>query len=146
MPAIWNLILEMQLQQIHAVIQSGRADHKVTMNDTPNALVAGNGQTGVDDASIKVQIVESSAVAIPGAVLVTSDGGGFNASNRFVNIGQPNINLFGSLAQFRRGIVGRSNGDGFLKNYKFDPRVTFDAPPNFPCSACTYSDWLQSAL
>ncbi|HMP75840.1 MAG TPA: PilT/PilU family type 4a pilus ATPase [Kiritimatiellia bacterium] len=38
-PAIRNLIREMQLQQIHAVIQTGRADHMITMNDTLKQLV-----------------------------------------------------------------------------------------------------------
>jgi twitching motility protein PilT len=33
-PAIRNLIREMQLQQIYSVIQTGREDHMVTMNDS----------------------------------------------------------------------------------------------------------------
>ncbi len=37
--AIRNLIREMQLQQIHAVIQTGRAESMVTMNDSLRALV-----------------------------------------------------------------------------------------------------------
>jgi twitching motility protein PilT len=37
--AIRNLIREMQLQQVHAVIQTGRSDGMVTMNDTLRSLV-----------------------------------------------------------------------------------------------------------
>lgn len=48
-PAIRNLIREMQLQQIHAVIQTGRADHMVTMNDSLKELWQ-NGQIDAETA------------------------------------------------------------------------------------------------
>ena len=48
-PAIRNLIREMQLQQVHAVIQTGRADHMVTMNDSLRDLVL-SGQIDADVA------------------------------------------------------------------------------------------------
>lgn len=94
-------------------------------------------------ASNQVQIAGTNAVNIHAAIMVTGDGGGFNASNRFVFIGQPRINLYGSLAQYRRGIVGRVSGEGYLKNYKFDSRFFADAPPNFPYSVYTFSRWRQ---
>jgi hypothetical protein len=38
----------------------------------------------------------------------------------------------GSIAQRWRGIVGTSGGTGYLKNYKYDARLKYSSPPNFP--------------
>lgn len=95
-------------------------------------------------ASNQVQILGHQAINIHAAIMVTADGGGFNASNKYVNVGWPNINLYGSLAQYRRGVVGQVNGNGFLKNYKYDTRFYADAPPNFPYSVYTFTSWKQS--
>ena len=97
-------------------------------------------------ASNQIQIAGTQAVTIHAALMVTADGGGFNASNRYVNIGSPYINLYGSIAQYRRGIVGQSSGTGYLKNYKYDTRFYADAPPHFPYSVYRYASWSQATL
>ncbi len=94
-------------------------------------------------ASNQVQIVGTNAVTIHASVMVTSDGGGFNAAARSQAIGGPNINLYGSLSQYRRGIVSYATTpfQGFRKNYKYDARFLSDAPPNFPYSMYVFSEW-----
>lgn len=42
------------------------------------------------------------------------------------------INLYGSLSQKVRGAIGQTNGTGFLKDYKYDPRFARKSPPAFP--------------
>lgn len=96
-------------------------------------------------ASNQVQIAGTNEVTIHAAVMVTSGDDGFNASNRYVAIGSPYINLYGSLSQYRRGIVSRTGTpfQGYRKNWKFDTRFDADAPPHFPYSIYVFSDWRQ---
>ena len=44
------------------------------------------------------------------------------------------LNVYGSIAQKFRGIVGTGGGTGtgYLKNYRYDSRLRFQAPPYFP--------------
>lgn len=94
-------------------------------------------------ASNRVEILGTNSVTIHAAVMVTSDGGGFTANRAGFANGAPRINLFGSLSQYRRGIIGYSSTPikGFLKNYKFDTRYEANTPPNFPYSMYIFSNW-----
>lgn len=96
-------------------------------------------------ASNQVRIVGTNAITLHAALMVTSDGGGFNAQLYNTAFGKPNINLFGSLSQYRRGAVGQVGANGYSKNYKFDTRYNSDAPPNFPYSVYVFSQWSQTA-
>lgn len=98
-------------------------------------------------ASNQVQIVGTNAITLHAAVMVTSDGGGFNADRYTSVIGKPPINLFGSLSQYRRGPVGQATSPwrGYSKNYKFDVRFNSEAPPNFPYSVYVFSRWRQTS-
>ena len=96
-------------------------------------------------ASNQVRIVGTNAITLHAALMVTSDGGGFNAELYKKDFGKPNINLFGSLSQYRRGAVGQVGPNGYSKNYKFDTRYNSDAPPNFPYSVYVFSQWSQTA-
>lgn len=91
----------------------------------------------------QVQILGTNSVTIHAAVMVTGDGGGFNAEKKGNELGTPKINLFGSLSQYRRGVVGYNDSPmrGFLKNYKFDARYDAATPPNFPYSMYVFSNW-----
>ncbi len=42
------------------------------------------------------------------------------------------LNVYGSIAQKWRGIVGTGTSTGYLKNYRYDSRLRFQAPPYFP--------------
>lgn len=117
---------------------------------SPNPWQGGFNPAAVDDslgliASNRVQIVGANAVSIHAAILVTSGDEGFGAANRYVPIGAPPINLYGSLSQKRRGVVGQISTpmNGFTKNYKYDSRFHADAPPNFPYSVYVFSRWEQ---
>lgn len=94
-------------------------------------------------ASKQVQILGTNPVTIHAAVMVTGDGGGFNSEKSGSVLGSPRINLFGSLSQYRRGVVGYNSlpMKGFIKNYKFDARYDSSTPPNFPYSMYTFSNW-----
>ncbi|MBU0676585.1 MAG: hypothetical protein KJ626_00580 [Verrucomicrobia bacterium] len=80
-------------------------------------------------------------IAVHAAILVTDDGDGFNTYRKYENIGTPYIWLYGSLGQYRRGVVGRSDGKGFVKGYKYDTRLLGHPPPFYPYSAYDYSGW-----
>jgi hypothetical protein len=94
----------------------------------------------------QVQIRGTNAVTIHAAIMVTTDGGGFNAQYYTTEIGKPNINLYGSLTQYERGAVGQASSPwrGYAKNYKFDVRFRTDAPPHFPFSMFRFQGWSQA--
>jgi hypothetical protein len=59
---------------------------------------------------------------------------------------RPDIRLFGSLSQFRRGLIWSGGAaNGFDKVYKFDTRFYNDSPPNFPYSLYVFSAWFSVA-
>ena len=78
---------------------------------------------------------------IHAAILTTGEGWGFSCARWRQFLGGPEIRLYGSLSQFRRGVVGTTSGRGFDKNYKYDTRLLATPPPHYPFSAYTYSDW-----
>lgn len=41
------------------------------------------------------------------------------------------LTVIGSIAQKYRGVVGTSGGTGYSKDYRYDPRLVYDAPPHF---------------
>jgi len=97
-------------------------------------------------ASNSVILTMSNAVNIHAAIMVTSGAPsgleGFSAFYNDKNFGHPNINLYGSLSQYRRGLIWSSSAvNGFAKNYKFDTRLLNDAPPSFPYSVYVFSGW-----
>lgn len=71
----------------------------------------------------------------------SSNDVGFGAGARFQSFGSPNINLYGSVAQYQRGIVGTVGGNGFTKNYKFDDRNYGAPPPGTPYSVYKFTEW-----
>jgi hypothetical protein len=113
-----------------------------------NDIVYFGGTNTVNDflglvASNSVTITPTNTVNIHASILVTS--GGFNAaaSNKeYYAVGKrPYINLFGSLGQYKRGIVGDIGTKGFLKNSKFDARFEYDGPPSSASDHYEYSGW-----
>jgi hypothetical protein len=98
----------------------------------------------------KVEIKRDSSIMrndinIHAAILVTEGDGGFGCYRRYENLGEPNINMFGSISQYRRGIVGRLSSPprGFAKNYSYDDRLLLDPPQWYPFSNYVYSGWRQ---
>lgn len=65
---------------------------------------------------------------------VGSNNNGFWTEDRYTPIGVPYINLFGSISQYRRGVIGQMGGNGYLKNYGYDERLLIGAPPGIPIS------------
>lgn len=57
----------------------------------------------------------------------------FMVQNYKVGSAQGDLLVQGSIAQRWRGIVGQGSGDtGFMKDYRYDSRLTYTAPPYFP--------------
>jgi len=119
----------------------------------PNPWSASFTNSNVDDyiglvASNSVILTMSNAVNIHAAIMVTSGAAsgleGFSASYNASNLGRPDINLFGSLSQYRRGLIWSGAGNGFDKNYKFDTRLLNDAPPSFPYSIYVFTGWTRT--
>ena len=96
-------------------------------------------------ASNRCIVMPSNSVSIHAAIMVTSGNDGFGATNRYRDISAPYLNLYGSLSQYRRGVVSQAGSTflGFRKRYKFDVRFNTDSPPNFPYSMYTFSRWEQ---
>ena len=95
----------------------------------------------------RVEVGGTAAINIHAAIMVTGDAGGnswgFNATNKVMSIGQPKLNVYGSIAQYRRGVVGYVSGLGFAKNYKYDSRFNSISPPWWPYSTYLFSNWRQ---
>jgi len=79
----------------------------------------------------QVQVLGDNSINIHAAIMVCSNNYGFGAatwsSPRSGN--RPDINLYGSLAQYQRGVVAQGSSYGFDKNYKFDTRFLQISPP-----------------
>ncbi|WP_271175732.1 hypothetical protein [Leifsonia poae] len=45
--------------------------------------------------------------------------------------GRGSLNIYGAIAQEFRGTVGKSSGQGYTKNYNYDSRFKYTAPPKF---------------
>lgn len=87
-------------------------------------------------------------VNIHASIFVTKDNvgsndNGFWAEDRYSDIGAPYINLFGSISQYRRGVIGQMGGNGYLKNYGYDERFLSGAPPGIPISDYSPLEWEQ---
>ncbi len=62
---------------------------------------------------------------------------------------KPYINLYGSISQYRRGVVGHRIGyyqgvpewGGYWKNYAYDVRFSGTPPPGMPYSAYAFGAW-----
>lgn len=92
-------------------------------------------------AKDKVEITKRSDINIHGSILVTK--GGFGCAGRYESLGNPSINLYGGITQYRRGIVGQVGGRGFTKNYRYDKSLRANPPAQFPYSAYKFSGWKQ---
>ncbi|MFF1634503.1 hypothetical protein [Leifsonia sp. NPDC058248] len=45
--------------------------------------------------------------------------------------GRGSLNIYGAIAQEFRGTVGTAGGQGYIKNYNYDSRFKYTAPPKF---------------
>ena len=115
-------------------------------------------------ATDAVLVSSRTEINIHGSILVT--GGGFGCEGRYEDLGEPSINLFGGLTQYRRGVVGqlgtsywewrhdRRRGwyqvlvevpaKGFAKNYRYDDRLLTQPPAQFPYSSYDIEGWRQT--
>lgn len=64
---------------------------------------------------------------IEAAILSLQHSFGVQQYSRGAQLGT--LNVFGSIAQLYRGIVGQSGGSGYLKSYVYDTRLKFAPPP-----------------
>jgi len=96
-------------------------------------------------ARSSVEITSRRDINIHASILVTD--GGFGCEGRYERLGEPRINLFGGMTQYRRGIVGQLSTPprGFAKNYRYDDRLLVAPPAMFPYSAYTHSGWRQES-
>ncbi len=88
-------------------------------------------------------------VNIHAAIFVTEPSGsiqnpGFGAADRYSNLNSPYINMYGSIMQHTRGIIGTTGGSGYLKNYRSDSRFLLTPPPGAPYDPPEFSQWRAS--
>jgi hypothetical protein len=62
---------------------------------------------------------------------ILSVGHTFMVENYDVGAARGNLNIYGAIAQEFRGTVGTAAGNGYIKNYNYDPRFKYTAPPKF---------------
>jgi Tfp pilus assembly protein PilX len=55
----------------------------------------------------------------------------FVVDNSGCGAGLGNLNVYGAIGQNYRGVVGRSGGAGYIKNYEYDDRLATTEPPYF---------------
>ena len=100
----------------------------------------------------KVEISEGwniGDINIHASILVTQDGnGGFGAAwDGYWNYGYSSpyghLNLYGSLNQYRRRAVGLVSGNGYTKNYLYNPELLNNPPPGTPYSVFKITQWEQ---
>jgi len=77
--------------------------------------------------------------------------GSFGAQDYNTGSNRGYINLVGGIIQAVRGAVGTTSGGviktGYNKNYSYDSRFMFSAPPNFPnTGAYSVISWFESGL
>jgi len=126
--------------------------------DPPALTLAGNlssdmlGLVAGNDVTIPSSY--SGDIEIDGSIFAKS--GSFQAENwNYNHSGDWRINIIGSVCQKDRGAVGQTNGNGYKKSYRFDPRYddAFSAqanmhPPSFPSysqpSNVSIKNWWES--
>jgi hypothetical protein len=66
-----------------------------------------------------------------------------NFSSYVTSLPQKTLNVYGGIVQITRGVVGKTSGSGFLKNYLYDTRFQTSPPPFLTGMAlgATYSNW-----
>jgi hypothetical protein len=77
--------------------------------------------------------------------------GSFGAQDYNTGSNRGYINIIGGIIQNVRGAVGTTSGGviktGYNKNYSYDARFMFSAPPNFPnTGAYSVISWYESGL
>ena len=140
-----------------------------------SATTADHSDVGFNDDAItdtlgvvardSIEVTSRTEVNIHGSLLVTE--GGFGTAGRYEDLGEPSINLYGGIIQYRRGIVGQLGGGywewryrrqprgwyqvwvevpakGFAKNYRFDNLLLTQPPQHFPYSNYEIEAWQQT--
>ncbi|WP_349627160.1 hypothetical protein [Leifsonia sp. C5G2] len=62
---------------------------------------------------------------------ILSVGHTFMVQNYDIGPARGSLNIYGAIAQEYRGTVGTAAGNGYIKNYNYDPRFKYTAPPKF---------------
>ncbi len=78
----------------------------------------GGNQTG----SLSDPWIYAAILATQHSLIVDNSGCGKNLGN---------LNIYGAIGQNYRGVVGRTGGAGYLKNYEYDDRLATSEPPYF---------------
>ena len=113
-------------------------DSSITYNTNPITTPSSTDILGVvtqNNFIIEDNKANSNNVAIQGSIYCQT--GSFTADNYSTRAYCGYINLLGGIVQATRGAVGIIGGggtitNGFSKNYSYDRRFMFSAPPNFP--------------
>jgi hypothetical protein len=113
-------------------------DDDVILNSNPQQGSSGDmlGLVAENNVLITNNVANKKDVQIQASVF--SRSGSFTAEDYASRPSSGTIQLLGGIIQSARGPVGTFNGNpprlvsGFLKNYKYDERFLYDAPPFFP--------------
>jgi hypothetical protein len=113
-------------------------DDDVVLNSNPQHGSSSDmlGIVAENDVIITDNVANKSGIAVQASVF--SRSGSFMAENYDKRNAGGTIQLLGGIIQSARGPVGTFSGNppklvsGFLKNYMYDSRFLYDAPPFFP--------------
>jgi hypothetical protein len=113
-------------------------DDDVTLNSNPQHTSSSDmlGLVADNDVIIADNVANKNGITIQASVF--SRTGSFIAENYDKRHAGGTIQLLGGIIQSARGPVGTFSGSppqlvsGFLKNYQYDERFLYDAPPFFP--------------
>ncbi|MBN2161380.1 MAG: hypothetical protein JXR25_00335 [Pontiellaceae bacterium] len=69
-----------------------------------------------------------------------------NGTDASTRLGEPTINLYGSIMQYQRGGVGYLGGYGYVKRYCHDERFRLAPPPGSPYAPPEFFGWKMADL
>jgi hypothetical protein len=94
-----------------------------------------------EDGEDTAQAIRNNGITIHASIMAASnDNATFSVETALVEgvagSSGRKINLLGGIIQYRRGVVGKFTAagltQGFQKNYRYDTRLWYMAPPSFP--------------
>jgi len=104
-------------------------------------LVSANNVVIKEDGEDTAQAIRINGITIHASIMAASnDNATFSVETALLegvagSLGRK-INLLGGIIQYRRGVVGKFTvaglTQGFQKNYRYDTRLWYMAPPSFP--------------
>jgi len=108
-------------------------DDNITYKTDPRTNPDSKDMLGIvskNNVTITQNVANESSINIDASIYC--EKGGFGAGWPSFTKPNGNINLYGGIQNYCRVQIGVLNGNGFSRNYKYDPRLKIASPPGYP--------------